>query len=364
MTATNSSPEGEITQPTKRFGWGVWSTGNIAGQFAADLDHVAGATKAAVCSRDLARAQAFADRLGFAAAHDDADAFVNDPSVDLIYIASPHTAHIEQALAAIGVGKPVLIEKPIAMTAAEARRIGEAARAAGVFAMEALWARFLPGMAHAKAMIAEGRLGTIERAEVSLIFHRAFDPVDRLFDPALGGGASRDLAVYPISIATHLLGLPALEEAAWQPAPNGVDLSAQFRLRCGEVPVTAEIGFVGSADDVGENTFIVQGDRATMRIDAPFIAAPSITLWAGPKAATPKRKGLFDKVSRRLPLDGRRSIAFDRQSKGLCFQAQAVQAAVSAGLLEEPRMPIEESAHVLSVIEEILDRPASERPFG
>lgn len=364
MTATYSSPDDQTTHSAKRYGWGVWSTGNIAGQFATDLDHVDGAVRAAVCSRDLSRAQAFADRLGFATAHDDGDAFVNDPSVDLVYIASPHTAHIEQALAAIGVGKPVLIEKPIAMTSAEARRIGEAARAAGVFAMEALWARFLPGMAHAKAMIAEGKLGKIERAEASLIFHRAFDPADRLFDPAVGGGASRDLAVYPISIAAHLLGLPTLEEAAWQPAPNGVDLSAQFRLRCGNVPVTAEIGFVETADDIGENTFIVQGDRATMRIDAPFIAAPSITLWEGPRAATPRRKGLFDKISRRLPLDGRRSITFDRKSKGLCFQAQAVQAAVSAGLLEEPRMPIEESAHVLTVIEDILDRPASERLFG
>ncbi len=357
MQPDDSSP---LADPTARaFGWGIWSTGSIAGQFAADLDHVPGAIKAAVCSRDQTRAQAFADRHGIAAAHDSGAAFVADPTVDIVYIASPHTAHAEQALAGIAAGKPVLIEKPIAMTAHEARMIGEAAQAAGVFAMEALWARFLPGMAHAKAMIDEGRLGRITGAEASLIFHRPFDPGDRLFNPALGGGACRDLAVYPISIAAHLLGLPELVDAAWQPAPNGVDLSAQFTMRCGEVPVAARIAFVPSPGDIGENTFIVHGDKATMRIDAPFIAAPSVTVWPRAMADTPRRKGLFDRIARRIPLDGRKTVRFDRVAKGLCDQAIAVQAAIAAGQTEEPRMTIAESAHVLGVIEAILDRPSS-----
>ena len=95
--------------------WGIWSTGSIAGQFAADLNHVAGAARQAVCSRTQDKADEFARRHGFARGYGSEDAFLADPEIDIVYIASPHVLHKRQAIAALAAGKAVLIEKPIAM---------------------------------------------------------------------------------------------------------------------------------------------------------------------------------------------------------------------------------------------------------
>ncbi|MCR9123083.1 MAG: Gfo/Idh/MocA family oxidoreductase [Phyllobacteriaceae bacterium] len=339
------------------FGWGIWATGAIAAQFAADLDHVSGARRAAVCSRSMESAQAFAAAHGFAAAHADPDAFLADPSVDAVYIASPHTEHCDQALRAIAAGKPVLIEKPVAMTSDEARAIEEAAQTAGVFAMEALWTRFLPAVQRAKALIDDGVIGPVRRAEASLIFHRPFDPDHRLFDPARGGGVLHDLGAYPLSLATFLFGPPVLESGRWHTAPTGVDIEAEMVLRCGTVPFAANVGFVEEPAAEGRNDFIIYGETGTLRIDRHFLGGPSLTLWNRPLENAPDPRGWGEKLARRLPLPGRTRMDFARLSRGLNFQAAAVQAAIARGETAHPSMPLSDSAAVLAIIEQVLATP-------
>jgi predicted dehydrogenase len=339
------------------FGWGIWATGAIAAQFAADLDHVPGARRAAVCSRSMERAQAFAALHGFASAHADPDAFLADPAVDAVYVASPHTEHCAQALRAIAAGKPVLIEKPVAMTSDEARTIEAAAQKAGVFTMEALWTRFLPAVQRAKALIDDGAIGAVRRAEGSLLFHRPFDPGHRLFDPARGGGVLHDLGVYPLSLAAYLLGPPALEQASWQAAPTGVDLRAEMALTCGGIPFAVQVGFVENPADEGRNDFVVHGDTGTLRIDRHFLSGPSLTLWDKPLEAAPDPRGWSEKLARRLPLPGRTATDFPRPSRGLNFQAAALQAAVARGEIAHPAMPLSDSAAVLAIIEQVLAQP-------
>ena len=341
------------------FGWGVWGTGAIAAGFAADLAHVPGAVRAAVCSRASRTARAFADTHGFAAAHADADAFLADPAVHAVYIASPHPLHCAQALKAISAGKPVLIEKPVAMNAAEAERIAEAAQEQGVFAMEALWTRFLPALRRARVLIGEGAIGPVRRAEATLVFHRPFEPGHRLFDPAKGGGALRDLGVYPLSVAGFLLGAPVLEEARWIAAPTGVDIEAELTLTCGGVPVAVSVGFAGTRAGEGRNDFVIHGATGTLRIDRHFLAGPSLTLWDTPRDAVPDPRAPGERLARRLPLPGRRRIAFPRPSRGLDFQAAAVQAAVRRGETGHPLMPLSDSAAVLAIIERVLAEPAA-----
>jgi predicted dehydrogenase len=347
------------TDDTKQdgFGWGIWATGAIAAQFAADLDHVPGARRAAVCSRSMETAQAFSAKHGFASAHADPDAFLADPAVDAVYIASPHTEHCAQALRAIAAGKPVLIEKPVAMTSVEARTIEDAARNAGVFAMEALWTRFLPAVQRAKALIDDGAIGTVRRAEASLLFHRPFDPEHRLFDPARGGGVLHDLGVYPLSLAAFLLGPLALERGRWQAVPTGVDRAAEVALTCGSVPFTAKVGFVEDPAAEGRNDFIVYGETGTLRIDRHFLSGPSLTLWDRPLETTPDPRGWGEKLARRLPMPGRTVMDFARPSRGLNFQAAAVQAAIARGETAHPAMPLSDSAAVLAIIEQVLAAP-------
>ena len=357
MTVTDISTEAHAEAGS--FGWGVWSTGEIATQFARDLAHVPGAARAAVCSRSTETAETFAAAHGFATHYDDATAFLADPAIDAVYIAAPHPLHCEHALAAIEAGKPVLIEKPIAMTAREARRIGEAASEAGIFAMEALWTRFLPAVQRARALIGEGRLGTIERAEASLVFHRPFDAEHRLFSPALGGGALLDLGVYPISTASFLLGAPVLERASWIAAPTEVDAEAILAIRCGNVPVDIHVGFVDSADEEADNHFIVFGSEGALRLDRPFLTGQSLTVWDRSLDTAPQSRGWAERIAKRLPVPGRERLDFGRPSQGLNFEAAAVQAAVRRGETDHPVMPISESAAVLAIIEQVLAEPAS-----
>ncbi|WP_306120032.1 MULTISPECIES: Gfo/Idh/MocA family oxidoreductase [unclassified Roseitalea] len=339
--------------------WGIWATGTIAAKFADDLDHVPGARKAAVCSRDAERAHRFANAHGFARAHGDGDAFLADPDVDVVYIASPHPAHKAQAMAAIGAGKSVLIEKPITMHAADARAIGDAARTAGVFAMEAMWTRFLPAVQRARAMIEAGEIGAVRRAEASLVFHRPFEPGHRLFDPALGGGACLDLGVYPISVAAHLLGRPQLVESAWLAAPNGVDISATFTLACGNAPISVEIGFVEREDQAGENSFTIFGEAGTLRLDRPFLAAQALSVWQRPMQTAPSDRGLRGRLARRLSMDGRKRLRCPALGSGLAHQAVAVQQALARGDTQHALMPIDESAAAIDIIERILAEPAA-----
>ena len=202
--------------------WGVIGTGGIARSFVGDCDR-AGVEFVAVGSRTQQSADAFAAEFGIPRAHGSYAELVADPEVDAVYVATPHSRHAEDALLAIAAGKHVLVEKAFTITAAEAEQVVDAARAAGVIVMEAMWTRFLPQMTMIRQAIAEGRIGRPRLVEAS--HHQALpsDPTHRLNDPALGGGAILDLGVYPVSFAIDVLGAPTEVAAAGTLSDQGVD---------------------------------------------------------------------------------------------------------------------------------------------
>ena len=202
--------------------WGVIGTGGIARSFVADCT-AAGIAFVAVGSRTAESARAFADEHGIARAHGSYEELVADEGVDAVYVATPHSRHAEDALLAIAAGKHVLVEKAFTITAAEARRVVDAARRADVAVMEAMWTRFLPQSTMIRELIAEGRIGRPRVVEAT--HHQALptDPHHRLNDPALGGGAILDLGVYPISFAVDVLGVPTAVSAAGTLSDQGVD---------------------------------------------------------------------------------------------------------------------------------------------
>ncbi|WP_332680627.1 Gfo/Idh/MocA family protein [Bosea sp. (in: a-proteobacteria)] len=339
------------------FAWGIIGTGAIAEFFAADLGLVAGARLGAVHSRRLDKAEDFAGRFGAATAYDDLGAFLADPAIEAVYIATPNHLHAPQALAAIAAGKPVLIEKPIALSSTDAEAIADAARERGVFAMEAMWTRFLPAVAALRRHLASGHIGTLRRLRADLSYFRAQDPGSRFFDPRLGGGAALDLGVYPVSLALHLLGRPERVEGRWIAAAGGVDLRCEFALHYPEATAELSCGF----DRDGANLLRVEGSKGEIRIDAPFLKAQRLTHYAPGALAAPWRDrggaSLLRKVLDRLPLPGTRREAFGFPGNGLQFQAQAVMEAVRAGALSCETMPLAESAAVLRIIETVRAQP-------
>lgn len=210
--------------------WGVVGPGRIAEKVVADFAVVEGARAVAVASRSLARAEGFADRHGLDRAYGSYAEIVADPEVDVLYVATPHPQHHAVALAALRAGKALLIEKAFTATTAGATEVVDLARQTGLFVMEAMWTRFQPAVVAVRELIADGAIGEVRSVQADLGVAREYDPGDRLFDLALGGGALLDLGVYVVSFAQMLLGTPERIVAAGSLFPSGVDAEAALLL--------------------------------------------------------------------------------------------------------------------------------------
>ena len=156
--------------------WGILGAGGIAHTVAADIRATDGNRVTAVAARDGARAAAFAAAVGAEHSYGDYAALVTDPDVDVVYIATTHPGHRDQALMAIAAGKAVLIEKPMCLNAADARTVFDAARAADVFSMEAMWMRTNPLIRRAEALVDSGAIGEVRSVRVEYGLGLAYDP--------------------------------------------------------------------------------------------------------------------------------------------------------------------------------------------
>ena len=204
------------------FKWGILGPGGIARAFAKDLQLLDGHEVAAVGSRTLSNAQEFAKSFG-GTAYGSYEELVTDPTVDAIYVATPHPSHKDNVISALNAGKPVLCEKPFAVNAHEAREMVAAAERNGVALMEAMWARFLPHYAHVREIIASGVLGQILTVQADHGQRLADRNIPRLIEPSLAGGALLDLGIYPVSFAHMILGNPAKITASAVLTDKGVD---------------------------------------------------------------------------------------------------------------------------------------------
>jgi predicted dehydrogenase len=215
----------------KKIKWGILACGRIAGKFANDLKLLEDADLWAVGSRSLDKASAFAAAHGFRHAYGSYEALVNDPDVDVIYIASPHAQHHEHTLLCITHGKPVLCEKAFAINSRQASEMINAARASGVFLMEALWSRFLPHYQETMRMVKDGQLGKIGSVLANFGFIPEPPVPDRLFNPDLGGGTLLDIGIYNVFMAISVLGRPDEVIAQMTPATTGIDQQCAVTFR-------------------------------------------------------------------------------------------------------------------------------------
>lgn len=210
--------------------WGVVGAGRIADKLVADFVHVPDAEVVAVASRAQDRADAFAQKHSIARAYGSYEALLADPDVDVLYIATPHRQHRDISLAAIRAGKALLVEKSFTTTVAGAQAIVDLARSTGTFVMEAMWTRFQPIIVKARVLIADGAIGEVRGVQADLGVDRAFDPKDRLFDLAQGGGAMLDLGVYLVSFAQMILGTPRAVVAQGTCFETGADAESGILL--------------------------------------------------------------------------------------------------------------------------------------
>ena len=210
------------TAGSEKFSWGILGPGGIAQAFAKDLALLQGHTITAVGSRSLENAQKFVATFG-GTAYGSYEELVADPSIDAIYVATPHPAHHDNVNLALNAGKPVLCEKPFSVNAHEAQAMIDAAARNGVALMEAMWARFLPHYAKVREIVDSGVLGPILSIHADHGQRLADQGIARLIEPALAGGALLDLGIYPVSFAHMILGTPAQITSTAVMTDKGVD---------------------------------------------------------------------------------------------------------------------------------------------
>ncbi|HEV7622538.1 MAG TPA: Gfo/Idh/MocA family oxidoreductase [Amnibacterium sp.] len=311
--------------------WGVLGPGAIAGDFADALRQHTGQRVIAVGSRNAGRARTFAAPFEVPRVHVGYEALVGDPEVDVVYIATPHGEHARNALLAIAAGKHVLVEKPVAVTAAQARSIFEAAAAAGVFAMEAMWTRFLPQTDVVAQVLERGGLGALSLAIADFGGGGSADPTSRLLDPAQGGGALLDLGVYVAWWSHLVLGAPDRVTARGRLGATGVDEQAALVLETGAAQGVVTAGFHGRtawrASAVGE--------VARIEVAAPFWAASGLTLVGADGAVRDTWEDRFGRPYR----------------QGLCYEAAAVARAIAEGRTEHPDHPPARAVAVLETLD-------------
>ena len=350
--------------------WGIFGTGVIAAKLASDIAHAPSAALAGVASRDPARARDFAATWGAGASHDSYEALAMDPQIDAIYVATPNALHRDHALLALGAGKPVLCEKPFALNGAQAREIAEAARAADVFCMEAMWTRFLPVITEIRRQTQSGAIGEISLLRASMGFPVDGDPTNRFNDPDLGGGALLDLGVYGVSLAHMLFGAPDRVQAEAIIGPTGVD--RQVTMQLGYPDRTAAIA-VSHMAELG-NRLEVTGTTGRIEVDAPFLQATrarihGFALAPLGTAAIPVREGAVKTVLKRSglwPLArtlARRALGRDGQKismsfpgNGYQFELEEVARCLTAGETESPVMPLDETIAVMETLDRLRNQ--------
>ncbi len=216
--------------------WGIIGAGGIADTVGGDITLTGGNIVTAVAARDADRAARLAAKLGAPRSYRDYQALVDDDEVDVVYVSTTHPHHRAQSLMAIAAGKAVLIEKPVCLTAEHTREVFAAATAADVFAMEAMWMRLNPLIREAQTLIADGVIGEVRGVRSEFGLGRAYDPKNRLYELANGGGALLDLGVYPATFAYLFLGPPDEVRTVGTLSPTGSDETVAMQWMYGEHP--------------------------------------------------------------------------------------------------------------------------------
>ena len=183
---------------------GILGAGGIAGAMAYTVNHMDEAEGYAIGSRSIDKAKAFAEKYGFEKAYGSYDEVLDDPQVELVYVALPHSHHYEWTIKALNAGKHVLCEKAFAANAQQAREMIELSEKKGLLLTEAIWTRYMPARKILTDLVDSGTIG--KPCTIAANLGARIDMNERLVNPALAGGALLDLTVYPLTFASMVWG--------------------------------------------------------------------------------------------------------------------------------------------------------------
>jgi len=314
---------------SQTYNWAILGCGKIARKFATDLKLCSNARLYAAASRSLENAQAFASELGFEKAYGSYEEMVNDPEVDVVYIATPHSHHFEHALLCLNHRKAVLCEKAFAINSKEVGLMIEAARRNKTFLMEAFWTRFQPSFLKVLEIIHSGELGALKMVRSDFAFNAEYNPEKRLYNVDLGGGSLLDIGIYPVFMSLAALGKPSEIKTLAHFCPTGAEESIMmsFGYPGGEMASLVS-SFASYSSTQTEFSF----ENGFIRLNRRFFTPTSLTYWKN--------------------WEEEKTITFEKGAGfGYELEAAHVMECLDAGKTESEWMPLSFSSDLMEIMD-------------
>ena len=318
---------------------GILGAGGIARKMALTLNGMEGANAYAVASRDLQKAQKFAKDEYVEKAYGSYEEMLADEKVDLVYVATPHSHHLEHAKLCISYGKPVLCEKAFTANAKQARELLEYAKEKQVFVTEAIWTRYMPSRKIISEILESGELGELQMLSANLGYE--LYGVERLINPELAGGALLDLGVYPINFASMFFG-NEIEKvtSTCVKLESGMDAEDAmiFTYKDGRL-ATLHAGMLAATEQCG----MIYGAKG-------YLIAHNINNIDKIEVFTKDRELV-------------RSIEVPKQITGYEYEVEACMRALEAGQLECEEMPHSETVKIMEQMDALREEWGVRYPF-
>jgi predicted dehydrogenase len=347
------------------FRWGIIGAGFVARKFVLGLRKSDGGIPTLVCSRTEANGRAFARDFDIANVCSNVEDAARSPDLDALYIATPPSAHRDQAIACLSAGKAVLIEKPFAASHGDAEAMAAAARSLDVFCMEGMWTRYLPLLEELRAKIYSGGIGAPRSLCGSFGSSNLPDANENLFNPELGGGALLHRGIYPLAMAFDLLGEGDLVATTATRGATGVDEDCVLTLRHRDGALST---VRASLRAPLANDLTIEGTHGAIRVHAPIFRPFRLTLTKTRPTNRPKsgnlrlekfrEGGLAQAVQQRLRglaprlrLGGRQTVTRTYAGNGYHYEADEVMRCVRQGAKESRLMPLAQSVAMAALMD-------------
>lgn len=312
--------------------WGIIGTGRIARAFAEGLKFTNNGKLCAIASRNLESAQNFAQEWDIPISLGTYQHLAESDEVDAVYIATPHSSHAENSILCMMNGKAVLCEKPFAVNSLEVESMINTSRKMNVLLMEGMWSRFPPLMDRLRNWLKEGKLGDIRTLHADFGFlPKVRDPHGRLFNLDLAGGSLLDLGIYPVSLASMILGKPVDIQTLANMGTTGVDEQAGwiFRYNSGALAM-----LLSSLQCETRQEAFIAGTAGNLRIHKQC--------WKPQKMTFTETNG-----------DVSETIKIPFVGNGFNYEAESFGNLLNEGKKESPIMPLLESLEIMKQMDQI-----------
>ncbi len=329
---------------SQKIKWGIIGAGIIAGKMADALRISPNSQLYAVASQTPSKARMFADKYGIDKAYTYKE-IVSSREIDVIYVATTHNFHFENAKLALEHGKHVLIEKPFTVNADEARELVRIAREKNLFLMEAIWVRFLPSLKLLKGKLKNHEIGEVKLFNVSFGGFVSPDYEKRLKDPLLAGGVTLDMGIYPISFVCYLLDeLPIDIKSMTRFSDGGVDEISNYMFR---FPSGCFANISTSFNLKMRNEAKIYGMKGFIEFPE-FQAGEHFTIFK--HLGTNNIKGTIEVIEK-------------NHSNGFIYQVEEVTRCIREGKLESKIIPLNETIAIMEVMDKMRSEWGFKYPF-